>query len=156
MGWVWAASGYGERPSGFAGTGTDMQGPCLAQMATLSLRACWEVLVQHCLWPWGVLNTLVPAVPRGLVTIYTSWGSPPFILYLTTENENSAGRLNVFMRDEHVCSADLNGAILMLRARPALKYTAESALVCVLKYNSDFCNQGQCQALVHPCLESRY
>lgn len=131
--------------------------PSLAQMATWPpLKASREVLVHRCLCPWVVLSTLVSAVPGGLVTIYTSWGSSPCILYPTTENKNSARRLTMFVWVERSCSADLNGAIHMLRARPVLKYTAESALVCVLKYNSDFCNQGQCQALVYPCLESRY
>lgn len=97
-----------------------------------------------------------PQGSRGLITIYTNWDSAPCILNPATEDKNSSRCLNVLGWVEHSCSADLNGAIHTLTARRALKYVAESALMCVLKYNSDFCNQGQCQALVHPCLESRY
>jgi len=97
-----------------------------------------------------------PQGSRGLVVIYTSCDSFPCILNPATENKNASRRLNVLVRVEHSCSADLNGAIHTLAARQALKYAAESALMCALKYNSDFCNQDQCQALVHPCLESRH
>lgn len=49
MGWVQAASVSQERQAGFAGTGTDLQYPGLAWMATPSLIACREAVVHHCL-----------------------------------------------------------------------------------------------------------
>lgn len=54
-------------------------------------------LVHHCLCPWVALNTLVSAVPRELVTIYTNWGSSPCVLYPSTENKISARGWNVLV-----------------------------------------------------------
>lgn len=54
---------------------------------------CWSII------PWApvVLNTLASAIPRGLVTIYTSWGSSPRVLYPPRENKKSARGLNVLL-----------------------------------------------------------
>lgn len=135
---------------------------CSAQVGpgwpTPLLIDCREALVHRCPCLSSAPDPYCsrPKGSRRVVTIHTSWDSSPCILNPTTENKKSARCLNVLVRVEHSCSADLNGAIHTLTARRALKYVAESALMRALKYNSDFCNQGQCQALVHLCLESRY
>lgn len=94
---------------------------------------CWSIIA----CTQVIFNTLVSAIPRELVTIYTSWRSSLVLFIPQQRTKFSKKMLKCVCVSYHSCSADLNGAIHMLRARPALKYTAESALVCVLKYNSD-------------------